>query len=134
MSEASAGAAALALRLRQQYGDISAEELARLCGVEIVSERWEVAGGRLVYFGECTREPLRIVLNEAVLESAMQREHLRELVIAHELGHLLPPRPSIFTPNTITESAAHAFARAWIHSLNNEGLSDPAHKSMEFKL
>lgn len=107
---------ALARLLREQHGDISAEELARLHGVEIVAARWQVADGRIVYYGECTREPLRIVLNEAALESAMQRERLRELVIAHELGHLLLPRPSVFTPNTTIESAAHAFAQAWTQS------------------
>jgi hypothetical protein len=47
---------------------------------------------------------------------------------------LLLPRPSVFFSHTILEQAAHVFAQAWIHSLNNEGPSDPAHKSMEFKL
>ena len=125
---------ALARLLREQHGDVSAEELARLHGVEIVAARWQVADGRIVYYGECTREPLHIVLNEAALDQVVHRERMRELVIAHELGHLLLPRPSIFASHAMTESAAQAFAQAWTNSLNNEGPLDPAHKSMEFKL
>jgi Zn-dependent peptidase ImmA (M78 family) len=117
MSELVEKAQALTRALRQQHGNVSAEELARLRGIEIVSARWQVANGRIVYYGECTREPLRIVLNETALEQVAQREQMRELVIAHELGHLLLPRPSIFASHAMTESAAHAFAQAWTNSL-----------------
>ncbi|MBI1765503.1 MAG: hypothetical protein HYR56_29150 [Acidobacteria bacterium] len=110
----SATARALAAKLRQQHGPVSAFELARLHGVEVVADRWQVAHGRIVYYGECTREPLRIVLNEAVLEQADYCEQMRELVIAHELGHLLLPRPSVFASSKTIESAAHAFAHEWI--------------------
>lgn len=113
-------AQALARRLRQQYGGIAAEELARLHGVAIVSDRWQVAGGRVVYYGECTREPLQIVLNEAALDQLAQPKQMRELVIAHELGHLLLPRPSVFASATVTETAAHAFACAWINQSTTE--------------
>ena len=106
-------ARSLAYELRRRYGALSAAELARLNGIEIVTARWQVAEGRLLYLGECTRKPLRIVLNEAALELAAQPMFLRELVIAHELGHLLLPRPSVFAAAKATEAAAHAFARAW---------------------
>lgn len=136
-------AAAQAWHLRQQYGGISAAELARLHGVEIVAARWQVASGRIVYYGECTREPFRIVLNEAALDQVAEREQLRELVIAHELGHLLLPRPSIFASHTTSENAAHAFAQAWINSAAQSGLLEfeilveteaVAHECLEFKL
>ena len=115
-----AAAYALVAELRRQYGPVSALALARLQGVEVVSDRWQVAAGRVVYYGECTREPLRIVLNEAALEQTAQREELREFVIAHELGHLLLPRPSVFASHTTIENAAHAFAQAWVQQSSLE--------------
>lgn len=111
-------ACALAAKLRQQHGAISAFQLARRQGVDVVSARWQVAAGRVVYYGECTREPLRIVLNEAALDQHEHREQMRELVIAHELGHLLLPRPAVFASHTTIENAAHAFAHAWVNQSN----------------
>jgi hypothetical protein len=127
-ADLTAKACAVAAELRRQYGPVSAFELARLHGVEVISDRWQVAAGRVVYYGECTREPLRIVLNEAALAQVvpgnMPCEWMREFVIAHELGHLLLPRPSIFASHTIIETAAHAFARAWTKSAAHPGLRE----------
>ena len=111
-------ARALAQSLRAQHGAISARELAQRCDIEVVTDRWEVAAGRVLYLAECTRQPPRIVLNETALEQFAAREsadrvQLDELVIAHELGHLLLPRPSIWASAQSVEAAAHAFAQAW---------------------
>jgi hypothetical protein len=129
-ADLTATACALAAELRRRYGPVSAFELARLHGVEVVSDRWQAAAGHLVYYGECTREPLRIVLNEAALAQValgdIPCEWVRELVIAHELGHLLLPRPSVFASHTIIETAAHAFARAWTKSAAQPGLRELA--------
>ena len=122
---------ALAQTLRAQHGAISARELAQRCQIEIVFARWEVAEGRLLYLAESTRRPPRITINEAALESfaglaQWEPQQLTELVIAHELGHLLLPRPSIFAAADQVEAAAHAFAQAWtqldVHPLQIENL------------
>jgi hypothetical protein len=113
-----AQARALALALRAQYGDISALELARIHQIAVSFENWEVAAGRVVYLAECTRQPPRIRVNAAALAAfseptAHEREQLCEVIIAHELGHLLLPRPSVWASTAATEAAAHGFAQAW---------------------
>jgi len=99
--------------LRAQYGAQSAFVLARLCGIEVLRQSWQVAGGRVLYFAECMRQPLRIVLNEAALESYQPDEvaRLSEIIIAHELGHLLLPQPAAWDSHSKYEEAAHAFAQ-----------------------
>ncbi|NOT61535.1 MAG: hypothetical protein HOP19_15065 [Acidobacteria bacterium] len=41
------------------------------------------------------------------------REPFTEVIIAHELFHLLTPAPSVWAKHTETENAAHAFAQSW---------------------
>jgi hypothetical protein len=103
----------LARGLRAQYGAQSAFVLARLCGIEVVRQSWQVAGGRVLYFAESTRRPLRIVLNEAALEGYQpdEVERLSEIIIAHELGHLLLPQPAAWDSHSKYEEAAHVFAQ-----------------------
>lgn len=104
--------------LRQEFGAISALTLAERLRIPIKFERWEVADGRLLYFGESTRTPRQIVVNLTALERVAPiedalRARWLELIVAHELGHLLLPRPSVWTATVATEAAAHAFAAAW---------------------
>ena len=103
----------LARALRVKHGARSALRLAGWLGIEVEQQRWRVAEGRVRYFAECTRQPLRIVLNEAALELGAPDEaaQLREIVIAHELGHLLLPQPAAWAKHSLREAAAHAFAQ-----------------------
>lgn len=103
----------LARRLRARHGAQPVRRLARLCGIEVLRQRWQVAGGRVLYFAECTRQPPRIVLNEAALENCQPdaAAQLSEIIIAHELGHLLLPQPAAWDSRSKYEEAAHAFAQ-----------------------
>jgi hypothetical protein len=108
----------LAESLRAQHGTVSALELAHLHGIHVGFDVWEVAAGRVLYLAECTRQPRRIVVNERALvllsqRGQLERAQLCEAAIAHELGHLLLPRPSIWASASIQEAAAHVFAEAW---------------------
>jgi len=109
-------ARALAQELRAKYSTLPPSILAELCGIEVQRARWRVAAGRVLYFAECTRQPLRIVLNEVALElyassEATQCTQLSEIIIAHELGHLLLPQPTVWASHSAYEDAAHAFAQ-----------------------
>lgn len=108
-----ASARACARGLRTQYGAQPAFVLARFCGIEVLRQNWRVADGRVLYFAECTRQPLRIILNEAALEHCQPDEaaRLSEIIIAHELGHLLLPQPAAWDSYSKYEEAAHAFAQ-----------------------
>jgi hypothetical protein len=106
----------LARELRTKHGALPPSALAELCGVEVRRARWHVATGRVFYFAECTRRPLCIVLNDAALElweedQATQVATFSEVVIAHELGHLLLPQPAAWDSRSAYEDAAHVFAR-----------------------
>lgn len=109
-------ARALARELRAKHGTLPPSTLAKLCGIAVQRAHWRVAAGRWLYFAECTRQPLRIVLNEAALElyaprEATQGTQLSEVIIAHELGHLLLPQPAVWAVHSAYEDAAHAFAQ-----------------------
>lgn len=101
--------------LQQEFGPVSTLTLAERLGIPIKFDRWEVAHGRLLYFAECTRTPRQIVVNQAALDCVAvddaSRAGLLELIVAHELGHLLLPRPSVWASAKATEAAAHAFAQ-----------------------
>lgn len=114
----------LARRLRRLHGNVSAPELARIYGVEISRDAWRVAGGRLVYFAECSLNPPKIVLNTEAIEltaiSGQDRlgeigrrwftqTQIAEAVIAHELYHIFTGQSS--SPES--ESAAREFARSF---------------------
>jgi hypothetical protein len=104
------------------HGDVSAQELARIYGVEILRDCWRVADGRLIYFAECSFDPPKIILNAEAIELAARlgadcsaederrwftQSQVAEAVIAHELYHILARQSS--APEV--ESAANEFAR-----------------------
>jgi hypothetical protein len=112
----------LADRLRLAYGCVSSRELARIHGVDIAYESWQVADGRIIYFGECSISPPRIIVNVGAIELLARMAFNRfpenerrwftqtaiaEVVIAHELYHILTRQTSDLT----VESLAHEFAR-----------------------
>jgi hypothetical protein len=106
----------LASRFRQLHGDVTASELARIYGVGISRDAWRVADGRLVYFAECWLKPPKVVLNTEAIESVARavpgsrwfsESQIAEVVIAHELYHLLTRRSA--SPEI--ESSAHEFAQ-----------------------
>ncbi len=113
---------ALVRELRWRHGELPAAELARVCGVELAFDSWRVADGRVVYFAECRWRPPRIVVNTAAIELAARSAPaglvevercwfsaaaITEVVIAHELYHLLARRSS----SPASEAEAHEFAR-----------------------
>lgn len=114
----------LAEHLRLHQGRCAAAEIASRYGVEVIEDRWEVAGGKVLYLAECSLRPPRIRLNREAIEALaalmsqwateeeqgwFTEEKLTEVTLAHELYHLLAQRP----PSSAVELAAHAFARAF---------------------
>ena len=115
--------------LRKRYGTISTHELAARLNVTIHHAAWQVAAGRVIQFAECTRQPMQITLNDAAIARLtvgqvsnlpysqhtdwFTREQITEVILAHELFHLLTPAPSVWAKHADTESAAHAFAQSW---------------------
>lgn len=117
----------LANRLRLRNGSKTAEEIAAGYGCQIVYEAWQVAEGKIVFLGECLlhqKEAGAIIrvnveatksLAELMAQWADEAERqwfieakITEVVIAHELFHLIEQRQA----STTVELAAHAFARA----------------------
>ncbi len=125
----------LANRLRLRHGAKSAEEIAAAYGCKVVREVWQVAEGKMVFLGECllrqktdgaSQEQTLIRVNteattslaELMSQWADESERqwfseakISEVVVAHELFHLLKQEPA----STPIELAAHAFARAMTH-------------------
>ena len=111
--------------LRRQFGDVTACELAKRSGIAIHHASWQVAANQVVQFAECTRQPLQITLNDAAIEHLVTasvaeferrwftREQITEVILAHELFHLLTPAPSVWAKHSVNEEAAHAFAQSW---------------------
>lgn len=111
--------------LRHRYGKINAGELAARLGVAVHHATWQVTPGRVMQFAECTRQPWQITLNDAVIERLtaapvalpeqawFTRQQITEVILAHELFHLLTPVPSLWAKHSATEAAAHAFAQGW---------------------
>jgi hypothetical protein len=111
----------LAARLRLHYRTRSAEEIARAYGVELLHEQWPLVCGRVVYLAESRLRPPQIKLNrqaaaklaelgERVPGEAQEwfgKARVTEVVIAHELYHVVAEQPS----RPAVEVAAHAFAR-----------------------
>ncbi len=122
----------LANRLRLRHGAKSVEEIAAGYGCKIVREAWQVAEGKVVFLGECLlrqktsgeslgRTLIRVntdattSLAELMSQWADESERqwfsevkISEVVVAHELFHLLKQEPASMP----IELAAHAFARA----------------------
>jgi hypothetical protein len=109
-------------RLRRLHGDVSASELARIYGVEVLFDAWRAADGRLIYFAECRSKPPIIILNTMAIEQAARsvpgdisedqrhwfcQSQIAEVIIAHELYHILTQQPSSHE----IESSAHEFAQ-----------------------
>ncbi|MFN0108254.1 MAG: hypothetical protein ACKVZH_05305 [Blastocatellia bacterium] len=117
----------LANRLRLRNGSKSAEEIAASYGCQIVREAWQVAEGKMVFLGEFllhqkdggavirvnteATKALAVLMEQWADEPERQwftEAKITEVVIAHELSHLVEQRPA----STAVELAAHAFARA----------------------
>lgn len=115
----------------------SATLVARRYGVAIEEDRWKTADGRIGYLAECSMKRRRITLNRELIDLVEERGDFifkpprqkagqdlgqlagtvtcAELVIAHELYHLITRRPS----SPVVELEAHVFARAltgWLYS------------------
>jgi hypothetical protein len=110
----------LVIQLRQQYGDISARELVARLGIEIRHAAWQIAEGQVVQFAECSHHPKQITLNDWAIErlkavqvNNLHHDQITEVIIAHELFHLLTPAPSVWAKHAETENAAHEFAQCW---------------------
>ena len=99
----------------------SARRLAAACGIPIIYETLPLAFGRVIYLAEASLQPPRITVNQTAIaklaEAAVQAPAahrdwfmpaaIAEVVIAHELYHILAARPSSQT----AERAAHEFAQ-----------------------
>jgi hypothetical protein len=102
------------------FEPFSVRDLTRRLGVSIAHAAWQVADGRVVFFAECTRRPLQITLNDSVIERLaalpvapheqhwFTRAQITEVILAHELFHLLEPARATHAAN---EAAAHEFAQ-----------------------
>lgn len=144
----------LANRLRLRNGSKTPEEIAAGYGCRIVREAWQVAEGKIIFLGECLlrqKEGGAIIrvntdatksLEELMMQWADESERqwfseakISEVVIAHELFHLIRQEPATIA----VELAAHAFARAmaglpFSPMLYNELLSRLATGTVTFKL
>jgi hypothetical protein len=97
-------------------------EIARACGIAITYERLPLAFGRVIYLAEASLQPPRITVNltaiatlvEAAAQAPAEQRRwfteaaLTEVVIAHELYHILAQQPS----SQAAEVRAHEFAQA----------------------
>ena len=117
----------LANRLRLRQGERPVEEIAASYSCRIVREAYQVVENKLVYLGECllhsteggavirvNTDTIRLLaetLSQWANETEQQwfsEEKIGEVVIAHELFHLIEQREH----SIAVELAAHAFARA----------------------
>lgn len=121
----------LANRLRLRNGSKSVEDIVIGYGCRMVHEAWQVADGKIVFLGECLLHHKDggavIRVNSDATKSLAElmaqwadeterrwfsEEKIVEVVIAHELFHLLDHHSESRTASTLVELAAHAFARA----------------------
>jgi hypothetical protein len=127
IAEACHEARLLAQRLRLRHNARSAEEIAASLGCRLLREAWEVGEGKIVYLAECLFPPktneatirlnsdavtsLAKLMAQWVSEAEKQwftEAKISEVVVAHELFHVIERRPS----SPLAELQAHAFARA----------------------
>jgi hypothetical protein len=108
-------------RLYKCYRTRSAFKIARRLGVGVSRAGWVTAEGRIFYLGECTLFPPQISLNILGVRRLAKalcgvqckgagwqsEECLEEVIVAHELYHIVEQRHS----RPEAELAAHAFAR-----------------------
>lgn len=123
----------VANRLRLRNGAKSVEEIATGYGCRVVREAWQVADGKVVFLGECLLHHKDggavIRVNSDAIQSLanlmaqwaddaqhrwFSEEKIAEVVIAHELFHLLDQHSDTKTILTLVELAAHAFARTMV--------------------
>jgi hypothetical protein len=128
IAEACHNARRLAHRLQVHHGEKAAEKIAISLGSTVLREAWEVAENKVIYLGECSLQTkgsgaaIRINTNATKMLADFQKlwttesdqeffteTKISEVVIAHELFHLVEQRP----PSTLVELEAHAFARAF---------------------
>ncbi|MDX2041137.1 MAG: hypothetical protein SF097_07805 [Acidobacteriota bacterium] len=121
----------LANRLRLRNGSKGVEGIVIGYGCRVVHEAWQVADGKIVFLGECLLHHKDggavIRVNSDATKSLAElmaqwadeterrwfsEEKIVEVVIAHELFHLLGQHSESRTASTLVELAAHAFARA----------------------
>lgn len=105
-----------------RYLSLPPSQLAAACGIPIKYETLPLAFGRVIYLAEASLRPPSITVNTTAIatlvEAAAQApvEHrdwftkaaITEVVIAHELYHILTQQPS----SKPTEFSAHEFAQA----------------------
>lgn len=106
-------------RLAERYADglggHTVEWLAGTLGVKVETGNWVVAEDSLMMPGECSWEPALIRVNQRVVQTLSEKcrargidaGQIRELVIAHELFHVITRRSG----GRRVELAAHSFAR-----------------------
>ncbi len=101
---------------------ISPSQLAAACEIPIKYETLPLAFGRVIYLAEASLQPPCITVNTTAIATLVEAsalapaEHrdwftetaITEVVIAHELYHLLMQQPS----SNPTEVSAHKFAQA----------------------
>lgn len=128
IAEACHNARRLAHRLQVHHGEKSAEKIAISLGINVLREAWEIAENKVLYLGECFQQTkgggaaIRINTGATKLLADFQKlwtaeseqeffteAKISEVVIAHELFHLVEQR----APSTLVELEAHAFARAF---------------------
>lgn len=117
-------------RLRLRNGSKGVEDIVAGYGCRVVRETWQVADGRIVFLGECllhhkdggalirvnsdATKSLAELMEQWADETTKQwfaEEKISEVVIAHELFHLLAQH-SVMTNPSLAELSAHTFARA----------------------
>ncbi len=112
---------ALVSQLRLQYPTQTSAEIAEACGIKLSYEKLPLAFGRMIYFAEVFFQPPKITVNlTAVAKLAegvsqvpeeqrtwLTQETITNIVIAHELYHILTQQPS----GKGVEAAAHDFAQ-----------------------
>jgi hypothetical protein len=100
----------------------SPSQLAAACAIPVKYERLPLAFGRVVYLAEAFLQPPGITVNLTAIEKIITcateipdeyrgwftAAALSEIIIAHELYHILAQQPS----NRVTEIHAHDFAQA----------------------
>ena len=100
----------------------NAIEIAAQLGISVQKDTWEIAGGKVIYFGECSHNPSVIRLNAGIIrqlselmnqwagESERQwfsEDKILDVAAAHELYHLIEHH----VHGPAAELGAHSFAR-----------------------
>jgi hypothetical protein len=119
----------LAEKLQSKVAGRCPHRLAETLGIEVIEQRWGIVAGRFFQWGECTRRPDRIVLNQWAIEQVTRgithwgqpcqlaervAGRLPDLILAHELHHwLLADAGGLRALPLARELAAHSFARTF---------------------